>query len=209
MLHYAASVSKVKNPRILFLNTASSSFPQYTNSAKENIESVGGAFSTFDFFDSIRKDYRNYFLEHDVIYVGGGNTRSMLALWREYGIDEILYEANERGTVLTGFSAGGICWFEQGLTDSLDGTPQVLPALGFLKGSACPHYDVEETRRPTYLEKIHSAAMFPGYALNDYTALHFKEGVLLKALTTKEGVNPVFVSKDGTEEVLPAEIIPS
>lgn len=208
MLRYAANITEKETPSILFLNTASSSSPQYHDNSKNTIESIGCIYSTFDFFGSIRIDYRDYILSHDIIYVGGGNTRSLLALWKEYGIDKVIREAWERGTVLTGFSAGAICWFEECLTDSLAGDPQVLKGLGFIKGSACPHYDVEESRRPTYLRRVSAGEIMPGYGLNDLTSLHFKDGVLYKILTTQDGVVPIFIDKDGTEARLEAEVVP-
>lgn len=105
--------------------------------------------------------------EQDVIYVGGGNTKSMLALWREWRVDQALRSAWERGVVLAGLSAGAICWFDQGLTDSIPGPLQPLPCLGLLKGSCTPHYDGEAGRRPALHRLIAEGAMMPGWALED------------------------------------------
>ena len=90
-------------------------------------------------------------LAQDALFVSGGNTANMLAIWRAHGFDEIIREAWEQGIVLAGSSAGMICWFEAGVTDSFG--PQLegmRDGLGFLPGSACPHYDGEERRRPVY-----------------------------------------------------------
>lgn len=208
MLRYAADLTGEKQAKVLFLNTASSSTPRYHEGAQANIEAIGCEYSTFDFFNSIRPDYRDYILSHDMIYVGGGNTRSLVTLWKEYGVDKIIREGWQNGIVLTGFSAGAICWFEECLTDSLAGDPQAIKGLGFLAGSACPHYDVEESRRPTYIKRVANKEILPGYALNDLTAVHFKDGELYKALTTKERLHPVSVSADGSETVREAEFIP-
>lgn len=207
MLAYAAKTSGRKSPRILFMNTASSSTPRYAEGAQKAIEAAGGVFSTFDFFGSIQTDYADFITSHDVIYVGGGNTRSMLALWREYGVDKALRDAWQNGVVLTGFSAGAICWFEQCLTDALQGTPQVINGLGFLRGSACPHYDVEPSRRPTYMDLASKQKISAGYALVDFTAIHFVNGEPARLLTTQEGKAPVYVNHDGSERLLDATML--
>ena len=117
-------------------------------------------------------DVRGFLLEQDVIYVGGGSTLNLLALWRAHGLDAILREAWQAGTVLSGLSAGMICWFEASVTDSR-GAPSVLDGLGFLPGSACPHYDSEAQRRPAYQRFVAEGALPPGYAADDGAALHF------------------------------------
>ena len=118
-------------------------------------------------------DLRELALSHDVILVCGGNTANMLAVWRVHGFDVILREAWEAGVVLTGWSAGMICWFEAGVTDSfrpeLDG---LRDGLGFLSGSACPHYDGEELRRPVY-QRLVREGFPPGIALDDGVGAHY------------------------------------
>lgn len=118
-------------------------------------------------------DLAAFILSQDAIYVGGGNTRSMLALWREWRLDRILRKAWRQGVVLAGISAGSICWFEQGLTDSVPGKLTALPCLGLLGGSNCPHYDGEARRRPAYQRMIKSGRMEAGLAADDGVALHF------------------------------------
>jgi len=103
--------------------------------------------SDFSIYD--REDQEKV-LDQDVIYVGGGNTRALLVLWREWGLDRVLREAWESGIVLAGISAGSICWFEHGITDSIAGRLTAMPCLGLLAGSNCPHYDSEGERRPTF-----------------------------------------------------------
>ncbi len=114
-----------------------------------------------------------FVLSQDAVYVGGGNTKSMLALWREWGLDRIFRKAWRRGVVLGGVSAGSICWFEQGLTDSITGTLTVLPCLGLLKGSNCPHYHNQPKRRPAFRRLIQAGKMKAGLAADDAVALHF------------------------------------
>jgi dipeptidase E len=134
-----------------------------------------------------RDDLRAHVLRQDVIYVGGGNTANMLAVWRVHGFDEILREAWEGGALVCGWSAGMICWFEAGVTDSFGPQLQGMrDGLGFLPGSACPHYDGEEGRRPVYTELV-SSGFPPGYAADDAAALHFVGTELQEVLATAEG----------------------
>lgn len=114
-----------------------------------------------------------FLLAQDAFYVGGGNTKSLMALWREWRLDKYLAKAWRNGVLLGGISAGSICWFEQGLTDSVPGKLTVLPCLGLLKGSNCPHYDGEPRRRPAYRRLIRSGRMSDGIAADDGVALHF------------------------------------
>ena len=126
-------------------------------------------------------------LSQDVIWVGGGNTASLLAVWRMHGLDVVLREAWEQGVVLCGVSAGMNCWFQASTTDSFG--PELAPlhdGLGFVAGSACPHYDGEERRRPLYGELV--AGGFPaGYAADEGAALHFDAGgSLVEVVASRE-----------------------
>ena len=112
----------------------------------------------------------------DVIYVGGGNTKSMLAVWKGWKIDQLLLKAYNKGKILCGVSAGAICWFEQGITDSWISNLNVMGCLGFLPGMCCPHYQEELDRRPSVHEFIKKEESMPGYAIDGGAAVHFKEG---------------------------------
>ena len=145
-------------------------------------------------------------LGQDVIYVGGGNTANMLAVWRVHGMDAALREAWEQGVVLCGSSAGMICWFEAGLTDSFG--PQLegmRDGLGFLPGSACPHYDGEELRRPRYRELVDGG--FPaGYAAEDGVGLHFVGTELAEVVAAEPGKRAYRVER-GSEEPLESRVL--
>jgi len=123
------------------------------------------------------------FNKQDIIYVGGGNTKSMLAVWREWQLDVLLKKAYNRGTILAGVSAGSICWFEQGITDSWLSNLNLISCLGFLNGAACPHYDVEESRKPTVHQLIGSEKIDGCLAMENGTGLHFCDGKLYRALS--------------------------
>ncbi len=122
--------------------------------------------------------------EQDVVYVGGGNTVSLLAVWRAHGVDRALRDAYDGGVVLAGMSAGANCWFEACTTDSfqLGRADPLADGLGFVPGSFTPHYDSEPARRPAVLELVASGALPPGFACDDYAAVHLVDGALREAL---------------------------
>ena len=130
-------------------------------------------------------DLEGFILEKDILYVGGGNTRSMLALWREWGLDQILFKAYQTGVILAGVSAGANCWFDDCITDSLPGEPQALNCLGYLKGSFCPHYDGEPKRRPAYHRMIQEGTLVGGLAADDGAAVHLIDGQLVNQISSR------------------------
>jgi len=151
-------------------------------------------------------DLHGLTLSHDVVLVPGGNTANALAIWRTHGFDDVLREAWEQGVVLTGWSAGAICWFEACVTDSfgpeLDG---MRDGLGFLSGSACPHYDGEELRRPRYVELVRDG--FPaGIGVDDDAGIHFDGAELTEVVTSRVGATAYRVSVEG-EEPLEARLL--
>lgn len=150
-------------------------------------------------------DLRELVLQQDIVLVPGGNTANALAIWRTHGFGEILREAWEHGILLTGWSAGMICWFEHGVTDSFG--PQLAPmeCLGFLAGSACPHYDGEERRRPVYAHLV--AQGFPaGVAADDDVALHYEGTDLTDVVTSRTGATAYRVESGG-EHPLEARLL--
>jgi peptidase E len=167
----------------------------------------GGARTSYlPFFPWPPEDLRAFALDQDVIFIGGGNTANMLAIWRVHGFDQILREAWESGVVLTGWSAGMICWFEAGVTDSFG--PQLegmRDGLGFLPGSACPHYDGEALRRPVYT-KLVAEGFPPGVAADDGVGLHYSGTELSEAVSVREGAGAYRVDADG-ESALPVRLL--
>jgi dipeptidase E len=146
---------------------------------------------------------RELALGHDAILVCGGNTANMLAVWRVHGFDRVLREAWESGVVLAGWSAGMICWFEAGITDSFG--PQLegmRDGLGFLPGSACPHYDGEERRRPVYTALV-ANGFPPGIALDDTAAARYDGTELQEVVGSRPHAGAYHVGPDG-EVPLPA-----
>ena len=118
----------------------------------------------------------------DRIYVGGGNTKSMLAVWREWKLDTLLKKAYSNGKILCGVSAGAICWFEQGITDSWASNLNTLECLGFITGMACPHYQEEVDRKPDVHKFLLDGKAISGYAIDGGAAVHFIGGKYFKGL---------------------------
>ena len=186
LVRFALSLTGKERPRVCLVPTASNEAPEYMLRFYENMSGHAHA-SHVSFFPWPRDDLREHVLAQDAIFVSGGNTANLLAIWRAHGFDEIIREAWEQGIVLAGSSAGMICWFEAGVTDSFG--PQLegmRDGLGFLPGSACPHYDGEERRRPVYTRLV--ANGFPsGLAADDAVGLHFVGTELNEVVTTREG----------------------
>ena len=174
-------------PRICFVPTASGDSAGYIERFLAAFPADRAVPSVLSLFRRDRVDLRPFLLQQDVVYVGGGNTANLLALWRLHGLDDILLEALAAGVVLAGLSAGMNCWFESSVTDSF-GADELRPlddGLGLVPGSACPHYDGEEERRPTYLELVGTGRLAGGHAVDDGCALLFRDGVLTDAVSSR------------------------
>ncbi|MBM3886068.1 MAG: peptidase E [Gemmatimonadetes bacterium] len=136
-------------------------------------------------------------LSMDGIVVSGGNTLNQQAIWKAQGIDVVLRQAWERGIVLGGASAGSLCWFEEGTTDSRPKALSIVKCLGFLPGSHSPHYDSEPGRRPLYQRLIASGEMKPGYAVDDNAGLYFEGTTLRRVVTARRGAKAYQVTAEG------------
>jgi dipeptidase E len=170
---YILSLARRPRPRVCFVGTASGDAITYVTSFYRAFATLDADAIDLPLFDRQGYDLREFVLGQDVIYVGGGNTANLLVVWRRHGLDAILREALDGGAVLCGISAGMNCWFEASTTDSFG--PGIAPlhdGLGFIPGSACPHYDGEPQRRPTYRRLVDSGFP-PGWAADDSAALRF------------------------------------
>jgi dipeptidase E len=184
---YLLDLSGQERPRICFVGTATG----------EDVWDRAGFYETFarraeathlDLFGRRVDDIEAFLLDQDVIYVSGGNTANMLAIWRVHGVDKALRAAWERGVVLAGWSAGALCWFEGGLTDSFG--PNLDPlkdGLKLLSGTFCPHYDSESLRRPRYEELVGSGQLGDGFAADDGVGLLFEGRDLSEAVASLPG----------------------
>jgi dipeptidase E len=193
-------------PKVCYLPQAGGESRDYIVRFYEAFTRLGAQPSWFSLFGRVAADWPAYVLSHDVLYVGGGNTRSMLALWHEWGVDHVLRDALAAGIVLSGVSAGAICWFAQGITDSGD-QMGVLDCLGILEGSCCPHYDSASQQSPTYRALVAEDRAMPGLALTDGAAAHFVDGQLGGIVTPRPEARGYHLAReDGTvvERELPA-----
>ncbi len=173
-------------PSICFLPTASADDAVYTVNFYREFTKHRCKPSHLSLFSPLTADIESFLLEKDAIYVGGGNTKNLLALWREWGLDKILRRALAQGVVLGGISAGMNCWYEACVTDSLFGELTALKCLGFLKGSACPHYNGEKKRRPSYHSLMLAGKVGAGIAVDDHAAVHYVDGKIIQVITTKK-----------------------
>ncbi|KRD90959.1 peptidase [Bacillus sp. Root147] len=193
-------------PKICFIPTASGDADNYIERFYEAFEKLICTPSHLSLFSQNFMDLKAHVLRHDILYVGGGNTRNMLLLWKEWGLDTILKAAYEKGIILAGISAGSICWFEEGVTDSMSNKLSKIDGLGFLPGSNCPHYDGESNRRPSYHELITSGKIKEGYAVDDGVALHFKDEKLSASVSSRSTAKAYAVgrkAKEATEREIP------
>ena len=153
---------------------------------------------------------RDFVLTRDIIYVGGGNTANMLAVWRTHGLDVILREAWQQGVVLAGLSAGSLCWYECGVTDSFGTELTSLDdGLGFLPGSHCPHYDGEPQRRPRYEQLVGSGRLPGGVAADDGVALRYRHDELVEVVSSRPDAGTYRIQPDGQDSTIHQEVLES
>ena len=185
---YVLALTGKDRPKVCFVPTASGDAPDYI-SKFEDVLSDRAETAVLRLFTREHSDLRSFVLAQDVIYVGGGSTANLLAVWRTHGLPEVFAEAADNGTVLAGISAGMNCWFEASVTDSFGpGLAPLADGLGFLPGSACPHYDGEELRAGTFRGLV--AEGFPaGYAADDGCGLLFEDGELTDVVASRPGAD--------------------
>jgi peptidase E len=185
---FVLSLARAPEPRILFLPTASGDTSAQLNAFKArfaNRTCVARELSLFRLADNERP-LRELVLEQDIIYVGGGSMRNLLALWRAHELDRLLIEAWRAGTVLAGLSAGAMCWFQAGVTRS-SGPPQTIAGLGLLEGSLTVHADGEPERLPVWLAAVRDGSIPGGWALDDGVGLLFAGSRLERVVSSRDG----------------------
>ena len=198
-------ILEMAGPRVCFVPTASSDedwqLVRFYESFAQRTEASHVSFDPWP-----RADLQEHVLGQNAIYVSGGNTANALAIWRVHGFDGVLREAWERGILLCGWSAGMVCWFEACVTDSFGPELRGMrDGLGFLPGSACPHYDGEERRRPVYRALVDDG--FPaGYAADDGVALRFEGTELVEIVTAVPGARAYRV-EPGSEQPLEPRLL--
>jgi len=205
LLAHAISLTGKERPRVAFVPAAMGDADAPIVAFYERCAGLG-ELTHLKFHPWPPAGLRELALQQDAIFVGGGSTANMLAVWRVHGFDRILREAWEAGVVLFGWSAGMICWFEAGVTDSFG--PQLAgmrDGLGFLPGSACPHYDAEELRRPVY-QRLVREGFPPGIALDDAAGAHYV-GTELHAVVASSVNARGYLVAPGGEQALETRVL--
>jgi dipeptidase E len=197
-----------KHPKLLFVPTASSDSERYWKHVQEYFGGFLNCKTDVLFLLANRTSKENIEIKirwADVIYVGGGNTLQMMRVWRRFGVDKMLKAAYENGTVLSGISAGAICWFDSGHSDSLSfSNPRNwhyinVRGLGLVKGIHCPHYNSRTRgvpRRKNFREMIRRTGGI-GIAIENNCAIEFVDGRSYKVITSKDYARAYRVYNDG------------
>ncbi len=203
-IRYMASLTGKARPRLCYLPTASAdndaaTVRWFTNCAPLNVE----PFVQNSFIESLSQTqgWDEVLLSMDGIIASGGNTLNQQAIWAAQGIDVVLRQAWERGIVLGGASAGSLCWFEEGTSDSRPKALSIVRCLGFLPGSHSPHYDAEAGRRPLYHKLIGSGELKPGYACDNDAGIYFENTAVKRVVSARVGAKAYFVDRVHGEAV--------
>jgi peptidase E len=200
---FILSLAGKREPRILFLPTASGDPNAQMAAFRATFGQRACQPRQLSLFrlEHEPHDLRALILSQDIVYVGGGSMRNLLAIWREHGLDAILREAWDTGVVLAGLSAGAMCWFEHGITCST-GRPAPTTGLGFLPGSLSVHYDGQPERRPVYLDAVACGAIPSGYGADDGVGLLFEDTELVRIVASRPGTQACRVEpgEDGAVE---------
>jgi len=212
-IRYMAQLTGKPRPKLLYLPTASADsqggiIGWYRACAPVNVEPS----HQISFIASTQqpRSWEEVLLSVDGIVCSGGNTLNQQAIWKAQGMDAILRQAWDRGIVLGGASAGSLCWFEEGTTDSRPKDLSKVECLGFLKGSHSPHYDAEPGRRPPYQKLIQSGQMKPGYACDNDAGIFFEDDAVKRVVSTRPTAKVYYVSVDNgkiVEKVMEPEHI--
>ncbi len=194
---YLLSLSDTKSPRICFLPTASGDSKFYIERFFRRHRRLDCKPSVLPLFNLSVPNVERLIRNQDILFIGGGSTLNMLAIWRARNLDPILRDALKNGTIFSGVSAGSICWFEWGLSDSVScGKFEPLQCLGYLPGSNCPHFDGEPGRQKIFRNLIAKKQIPGGYAADDGVALHFVDEKLVEAISVKPSANAYQISSE-------------
>ena len=193
---YILNLSEKICPKVCFLPTATGDDASYIVRFYSIFTGLNCVPSHIDFFKRTI-DISNHIMNQDVVFVGGGNTKSMLAVWNDWGMSSLLNQAYSKGIIMSGVSAGAICWFTSGITDSWDDELKILPCLDFVKGTCCPHYDEEPTRIPYVKKILYDNKISNCIAIEGGSAIHFIDGKPFKNVSFKKNKNSynVFLEK--------------
>jgi len=212
-LKYIIPFTGKTNPKICFIPTATGdSLVSITNwyAACEGLQVEPYVLKTFISSYNMKKSFEEVIMGMDAIFVGGGNTLNMLAIWKAQGIDVSLRKAYDNGVLMTGGSAGSLCWFLNGTTDSRPIDLSKVDCMGWIKTSHCPHFDGEEFRRPLYHDLIKKGELPPGYACDNQAGVYFEDEKFIKSVAVNDKSFSYYVdlvNGQTKETKLPTEIL--
>lgn len=193
--HWLLSQAGKKRPRVCLIPTASGEDASQTRRIAARVRRFGGRLTTLSLFMAPTENFTQLLCRHDLVFVGGGNTYNMLALWRLWKLDAALRRAYERGVIMSGTSAGALCWFGSGLTDSFPGRFDRMTCLGWLRGSFTPHFDAERGRQAVYRRLIKAGKLPSGYAVDDLVAIEFHDERLARAVSASRTAGALHVER--------------
>jgi len=202
---YILDQTSISNPKICFIPTASAEDKGYIVNFYKSFSKLDCEPTHLNLFERT-PNLRSIINKQDIIFVGGGNTKSMLAVWKEWKLDILLKKFYSNGKILCGVSAGSICWFDQGVTDSWASNLSIINCLGFIKGNNCPHYDGEKDRRPSVHQFVKDKKLNFCYASDDGAAIHFKNGEIYKSISFYRNAKSYIVRMDSKDAVIEEEI---
>ncbi len=213
ILNHIIRLTKKENPRVCFVPTATGDSPTSIinwHSLCEGLPMRPYVMRVFIDSYTTKESFEETLMKMDVVFVGGGNTLNMIAIWKSQGIDLALRKAYDSGILMTGASAGSLCWFESGTTDSRPKELSKVECLGWIKASHCPHYNVEEFRRPVYHDLISRKELSPGYACDNKSGIYFENEKVINCVSSNSKSKSYYVDlQDGkiVERELKSELI--
>lgn len=200
-VQYVVDLTKKEHPKICYLPTASGDNPdniKYWENICNTLQLDTIILKVWVSSSERNQSFEEILLNSDAIVVGGGNTLNMLGIWKAQGIDTILEKSLKSGIILSGGSAGSICWFQNGISDSRPVNLSIVKGLGFLPYSNCPHYS-QESRKNLYHQMIKDGKMSPGYATDELAGILFKNGKAVKFISQSDIHNSYFVNLEKGE----------
>ena len=186
--NYILNLSNSQKPNITFFPTASAENSDYIVNFYTAFSSLNCNAKHISLFKNT-PNLESIIRDSDIIYIGGGNTKSMLAVFKEWGLDKLLLKAYKDGKILAGVSAGAICWFDQGITDSWEDGLRVLDCMRILKGVCCPHYDGEVDRKPSVEKFLKSNEIDACFCIEDGAAIHYQNNRFKTAVAFYQNKN--------------------
>ena len=205
---YILSLSPKTTPKICFIGTASGDSERYRDNFYAAYKTLPCEPAHLSLFKPSTRDFASFIGEQDIVHVGGGNTKNLLCLWREWGLDKALLDSYRNGLILTGISAGMICWFEEAITDSFGDRLERLDCVGILRGSACPHFDGEAERKPAYMKLIREEKIRGGLALDDGAGALFIDEKMKECVSSRRNARAFFFeTKTAAEKLISVKFL--